>query len=270
MELERSPEQIAVFGGVYSNYIALEAVLADIRSRGISRIYCLGDLGAFGPHPDRIFPLLVDSGVATVQGNYDHSIGHRRDDCACGYTDPRDNHFARLSYAYTYERTPDHWKDWLRDLPPSIDIDVAGLPMHLCHGSPRQTNEFLWESTTPDPFIRRLFDSQKTRAIFCTHTGLHWFRAVTDSWLINVGAIGRPENDGSPQVSYTIVTVDPAAPPAAQIQPKQVRIDYDHAQLAREMRAEGLPEEFVATIETGWWSSCLEILPVKERIRGQY
>jgi hypothetical protein len=34
------------------------------------------------------------------------------------------------------------------------------------------------------------------------------------------------------------------------------------------MRAEGIAEPFVRTIETGWWTTCLEILPAKERSRG--
>ncbi len=45
-------------------------------------------------------------------------------------------------------------------------------------------------------------------------------------------------------------------------------LDYDAAGLAAEMRAEKLPEEFIATIETGWWTTCLEVLPMKERARG--
>jgi hypothetical protein len=36
------------------------------------------------------------------------------------------------------------------------------------------------------------------------------------------------------------------------------------------MRDEQLPEEFVATILTGWWTTCLEILPAKERALGRY
>ena len=40
--------------------------------------------------------------------------------------------------------------------------------------------------------------------------------------------------------------------------------------LAREMGAEGLPEELVQTVRTGWWTTCLEILPAKERRRGKY
>ena len=49
-----------------------------------------------------------------------------------------------------------------------------------------------------------------------------------------------------------------------------VPVAYDHAALAAEMREERLPEEFVETILTGWWTTCLEILPAKERARGRY
>ena len=40
--------------------------------------------------------------------------------------------------------------------------------------------------------------------------------------------------------------------------------------LAAEMVAERLPKEFVQTTLTGWWTTCLEILPAKERLRGRY
>jgi hypothetical protein len=34
------------------------------------------------------------------------------------------------------------------------------------------------------------------------------------------------------------------------------------------MEREGLPAAFVETIRTGWWTTCLEILPAKERAKG--
>ena len=47
-------------------------------------------------------------------------------------------------------------------------------------------------------------------------------------------------------------------------------IEYHHGALASEMRAERLPEEFIETIETGWWTTCLEVLPAKERAAGRF
>src|SRR5262249_12000734 len=84
--------RIAVFGGIYSNHLALAAALRDARQRDVDACLCLGDLGAFGPHPNRVFPLLHEANIQCIQGNYDHSIGNDLADCQCGYTDPRDNY----------------------------------------------------------------------------------------------------------------------------------------------------------------------------------
>src|SRR5215471_12453456 len=126
-------ERIAVFGGIYNNYLALDAALVDVRRRGIEAVYCLGDLGAFGPHPDRVFPLLRDNNVQCIQGNYDNSIGNDLADCQCGYTDPRDNHFARISYQYTFQNTSPANRTWMRDLPATRRLRLGKYNLLMCH-----------------------------------------------------------------------------------------------------------------------------------------
>src|SRR3954451_19445557 len=140
--------RVALFGGIYSNHLALRAAIDDAQKRGCDAMFCLGDLGAFGPNPDKIFPILIDAGVVTMQGNYDNSIGNDLPDCQCGYTDPRDNHFARISYDYTYRNTSPANRRWLHDLPAQRRVQLGRYRLLLCHGSPRRMNEFLWESTT--------------------------------------------------------------------------------------------------------------------------
>jgi predicted phosphodiesterase len=259
------PTRLAVFGGVYNNYLALEAALRDVYRRGADAVYCLGDLGAFGPHPDRVFPLLRDHGVLCVQGNYDNSVGHGLDDCRCGYTDPRDNHFARLSYEYTFTHTSPENRLWLKDLPGQRRLALGRYRVLLCHGSPRRTNEFLWESTTPTHFLEHLAEAHEADVILGTHTGIKWHRRLAgDRHFVNVGVLGRPENDGRTNVWYALVEAGP------DLRVEFVPVAYDHRRLAEEMRAERLPEEFVATVLTGWWTTCLEVLPAKERRRGRY
>jgi len=92
-------------GGVYNNWLALDALLEDARRRDVDALFCLGDMGGFGPHPDRVFPLLREADVQAIQGNYDESLAMGRTDCGCGYTDPRDNHYALVSYRYTFRNT---------------------------------------------------------------------------------------------------------------------------------------------------------------------
>ncbi len=260
-------ERVAIFGGVYSNHLALAALLEDAPCRGAARIFCLGDLGAFGPHPDEVFPLFREAQIPVVQGNYDNSVGNNLADCQCGYTDAKDNYFARLSYDYTFANTAPENKTWMRDLPGEIRLNLNGVRVLLCHGSPRRMNEFLWETTTSLAFLERLCQDFEADIIVGTHTGLHWHRALPNGkHFINCGAIGRPANDGRTCVWYALLSIDEKASVTVEFIP----LEYDHARLASEMRAENLPPEFVATIETGWWTTCLEVLPMKERARGVF
>ncbi len=270
--MKTAQKRIAFFGGVYSNYLALEALLQDLNERGVQSLYCLGDLGAFGPFPDRSCEMLRVAGIPCIQGNYDNSVGNGLADCRCGYTDPRDNYFARLSYNYTFRHTSKENKAWLKSLPAVARIQIGPYRALLCHGSPRKTNEFLWESTTSDAFLNWLLEKYEADIIVATHTGLHWHREPSPGkYFINCGAIGRPPNDGETTVVYVVVSIGgPDTPDEKCLDVEFIRLVYDHARLARDMDLERLPDEFIETIRTGWWTTCTEILPAKERARGIY
>ena len=258
-------DRIAVIGGIYSNHLALEATLKDVRRRGVDAVFCLGDLGAFGPNPDKIFPLLIDAKVQVMQGNYDNSIGKGLTDCQCGYTDPRDNYFAKISYDYTFQNTSSQWKIWMKTLPESIRIQLGDYRILMSHGSPRQMNEFLWESTSSTHFLERMAREYEADILLTTHTGIHWQRSLPgDRHFVNVGAIGRPANNGRTEVWYTILES------RNSFSAQHIPITYDHESLAAEMQAEELPREFIETIRHGWWTTCLEILPSKERKKGRF
>jgi predicted phosphodiesterase len=277
--------RIGLFGGVYSNYPALEALLEDARRRELQSLYCLGDLGAFGPFPNRVCQILRETGMPVVQGNYDNSIGNGLADCQCGYTDARDNYFAKLSYDYTFRNTSTDNKAWLQKLSPEIRLQIGPYRILLCHGSPRKMNEFLWETTTSDAFLSWLFRKYDTDIVVGTHTGLHWQREISPGkHFINCGAIGRPPNDGQTTVVYAIISFEGTElehggfevsrtisdNTSSRLSIEFVRLAYDYEQLAFEMTGEQLPEEFVETIRTGWWTTCNEVLPAKERARGLY
>src|SRR4029434_7642769 len=149
MQVSKEYRRIAVFGGIYNNALALEATLEDMYEREVEAIFCLGDMGGFGPHPDRVFPLLKGSGVLAIQGNYDESLAHGKTDCGCGYTDPRENHFARISYEYTFANTSAENKQWLGALPAHRRIRLGAHRVLMCHGSPRVLKQILWEWGQP-------------------------------------------------------------------------------------------------------------------------
>jgi predicted phosphodiesterase len=257
--------ELAVFGGVYSNHLALDAVLRDARAQGAGSMLCLGDVGGFGPHPDRAAEKLRASGVHALRGNLDDSVGHARSDCGCGYGDPRDQHFSQVSFDYTLAATSPEHRAWMRELPEQWRFEAGGRRVLACHGSPRRVNEFLWDSACSDAFLEWLCEAHAADVVLCSHSGLHWHRALPSGrHVINVGAIGRPANDGRTCVWYAAVTL------GGEVQVEFRPVAYDHEALAREMEAEALPAEFIETIRTGWWTTCLENLPARERAAGRY
>ncbi len=153
----------------------------------------------------------------------------------------------------------------MRTLPEQRVIDSGSRRVLLCHGSPRRTNEFLWDSACSDAFLEWLCDHYHADVILCTHTGIHWHRALPSGrHVVNVGAIGRPANDGRTEVWYALLELGSECGVSFQA------VAYDHEALAHEMECEGLPAEFVETIRTGWWTTCLGNLPARERLAGKY
>lgn len=259
--------KVACFGGLYSNYLALQVAIEDAEQQKCEKKFCLGDLGAFGPYPNRVFPILKSNEVICLRGNYDDSIGFEKDDCQCGYTDPKDNHFAKLSYDYTLKNTSEENKAFLRNLPEQYRFELGRYQVLLCHGSPRQVNEFLWESGTSDEFLRWCCREYGADIIVGTHSGKKWHRDLgSGQHYVNVGVLGRPENDGTTNVWYAVLSLDSDGKLKVDFRP----VNYDHQRLAGEMRSENLPEEFVETVLSGWWTTCLEILPGKERVQGKF
>ena len=256
--------RIAVCGGAYANPHALEAMVVDARSRGCERIFCLGDLGGFGAEPDAIWPVLTAGGIECIAGNYDVAIGRGDEDCGCGYSDDRDNHFAQLMYDFTREHTSDEFAAWMRTLPGEHREEIGGVDVHMVHGSPLAVNDFLWESLDDDELRMRTADSGAD-VMLCTHTGIPWQREIDGTLVVNVGTVGRPANDGRPETWYAVVDLEDGRTRA-----ELVPLAYDWRAQAASMRAAGLPEPFVETVETGWWTTCLEVVPAPERSRGRY
>jgi len=254
--------RIAAFGGPYANPYALRAMLADARARGCERIFCLGDLGGFGAECDAIWPLL--HGVECIAGNYDVAIGRGDPDCGCGYADERDNHYAQLIYNYTRQTTSQAFAAWMVDLPLERREAIGGLDVHLVHGSPLEINDFLWESLADDALRLRLAASGAD-VLLCTHTGIPWQRRIDGTLVVNVGAVGRPANDGRRETWYAVLDLEDG-----EARAELVPVGYDWRAQAASMRAAGLPEAFVETIETGWWTTCLEVVPPCERARGRF
>ncbi|WP_244187977.1 radical SAM protein [Streptomyces regalis] len=242
----------------------MQAFVDDARARGAERLYCLGDLGGFGAEVDALWPILTGNDITCLAGNYDVAIARGDTDCGCGYRDPKDNEFAQLIYDHTLATTNRDFAAWMGELPTERRESIGGCDVHMVHGSTLALNDFWWESLPEDQHRLRL-EASGADVILCTHSGLPWQRRTGDTLTVNVGVLGKPANDGQQGVWYALLDLDEGRASA-----ELVPLAYDWQAQAASMRAAGLPEVFVETIETGWWTTCLEVLPPYERARGRY
>lgn len=256
--------RIAVSGGPYGNPYALRAFVDDARARGCERLFCLGDLGGFGAEVDALWPILTGEGIECIAGNYDVAIARGDTDCGCGYRDPMDNAYAQMIYDHTLATTSRAFADWMGRLPTQRRETIAGVEVHFVHGSPLALNDFWWESL-PAGQHRARAEASAADVVLCTHSGLAWQRRIGHTLAVNVGVLGKPANDGRSSVWYAILDLG-----EGESRAELIRLAYDWRAQARSMREAGLPEVFVETIETGWWTTCLEILPPAERAKGRF
>lgn len=260
-----TPARVAVFGGVYANPTALAAVLADARDRDCARIFNLGDLGGFGADINGVWPLLERYEVESIAGNYDIALGFDQQSCGCGYTDPDDQREAQQIYDLTHAAVDPSFAKWMQTLPGQLRLALGGQDVLMVHGSPIEVNDFLWESRSDDEIRRRLdaVPGKRPAVMLCSHTGIPWQRQVDATLVVNVGAVGKPPNNGSPDVAYAVLDLD-----SESVSAEIVMVAYDYRAQAADMRAAGLPGECAETIETGWWRSATGILPAAEQVTG--
>lgn len=67
---------IALISDIHANLEALEAVLAEIFSRGIDEVWCLGDVVGYGPNPNECVNMIMDHTSLCIMGNHDWALLH--------------------------------------------------------------------------------------------------------------------------------------------------------------------------------------------------
>lgn len=236
--------KIAVFADVHSNLLGLEAVLNDIEKKGITEIYCAGDLVGYGPRPNEVIKLLRKKGIATLMGNYDDAIGNMRLICGCDYKNEKALKLGEGSILWTKEHTSEESKAWLRELPQRIEFTAEGLQFLIVHGSPRQLNEYLFENTS-DEYLSELLSENNCQVLVYGHTHLPYHKVLEKGHAINVGSAGKPKH-GNPNVGYALIDVA-----EGKLSVEFVQVAYDYEQTAREIEEVGLPVEFAEIIRTG-------------------
>src|SRR5689334_7656531 len=159
----------AAIADVHGNYLALEAVLADIRAQGIGEIVNLGDMASGPLDARRTMDALMSLDAVHVLGNHDRYLIDRPPEKMGSWDRPA---HAQLDARHL---------DWLRAVPPTL---VFRGEVFLCHATPADDELYWLEEVLPDGVlamaaleaIEAAAQGIAQSLILCAHT--HLARAV--------------------------------------------------------------------------------------------
>lgn len=114
-------EKIAIISDVHGNITALNAVLDDIKQRGIKRIFCLGDYVVKCVHPDLVIDKLKKVCEIMLIGNCDYIICRPE---------------AKNKKFWSREKIGEERANFIFNLPNSYDFYMSGHLIRLFHASP--------------------------------------------------------------------------------------------------------------------------------------
>ncbi|WP_138494710.1 metallophosphoesterase family protein [Paenibacillus pinistramenti] len=236
-------DRIAVISDIHGNMPALKAVLKDIGDRGITRIFCLGDLVGKGPHPDLAVDLVREKCEIIVAGNWDEFI-----------REPSQFEAVTWSQAIL---GPERMA-YLESLPFCIEFMMSGRLVRLFHASPRSLYERIYPWDEEEKRKSLLEPSEhgiipKTADVAGygdIHTAFlqHLEGGKT---LFNAGSVGNSLD--MIQASYVIMEGIYGQAEPAPFGLQFVRVPYDVEQSIREAEERGMPliEPYAVELRTG-------------------
>ena len=226
--------RIAIIGDIHANAPALRAVIDDAARIGADAIFCVGDVVGRGPHPNEVVEELRRLEIPTVQGNWDEAVGMDRDQTGAAWASADAERDGNASMRWTAETMGEENRSWLRQLPKSLRISLAGRSVHLFHGSPIRENEYLW-SSRPSRVLARIGSDEADDLFAFGHTHEAFHRVVGQAHFVACGSVGCGTG-GDARARYAVVYF---GEPDIAVGFRSV--DYDHMSVVRDMAVAGHP-----------------------------
>lgn len=225
-------ERIAIISDSHGNLTALEAVAKDIRARGISRVFCLGDLVGKGPQPKEVIALTRKLCEQVVLGNWEEYLNH---------PNPRyqEHDFWQLAQLDTGD------KEYMLSLPFAIDFWMSGRPIRLFHASNVSVFKRVF-AHAPREERMSLFGSSD--AVDANHmptvvgyADIHYtfMETLEGKTLFNTGSVGNPLDFRD--ASYVIMEGKYGSRETAPFSIQFIRVPYDIEEAVSIAEKAGMP-----------------------------
>lgn len=233
-------ERIAVISDVHGNIPALQAVLADIGLRGISRIICLGDMIGKGPNPDLAVDMVRASCELVIMGNWEQAVLDR-ESLPPGFKEVAE---------WTARKVGSERERYIRSLPYSGELLISGKLVRLFHSSAEGIYHRVQQHHALEERLA-MFDNTPATGTPVSgrcpdvvgYGDIHqaYVQNFLGKTLFNCGSVGNPLE--IPQAAYAILEGAVDAEQSAPFSLQLVRLPYDRELAIRQAEAEeNMPE----------------------------
>lgn len=237
-------DRIAVISDLHGNLTALQAVLADIDARGISRIVNLGDNIGKGPRGREVIALCQQLCEVNVRGNWDEFLPGKGPDASEALLWWRDQ--------LRPEQLP-----WLSNLPLSHDLLISGRHIRLFHASAISVHTKVHADHTQAEFDGMFASTDLTGPgpipNVVGYGDIHdaYLETRDGRTLFNAGSAGNPLDEPVPVYAIVEGTAGSWRPEPFGIQ--FVRVPYDIEAEIAVATAMGMPElnSYAVELRTG-------------------
>jgi predicted phosphodiesterase len=245
--------KIAVISDIHGNLEALSSVVLDIRSRGVERIVCLGDVVGYGPNPNECIELVESECDYSLVGNHEAAIFD-------ALIIQEFNDYARYAIEWTRDNLNSKSLNFINSLPIMMVDDV----FTAVHATPYEPQLWYYIASMDDALFN--FNFFKTKFCLIGHTHVPGIIAMGSPesnisilpqktlcyakefsekarFIVNVGSVGQPRDKNS-KACYVIIDTD-------KKELSFLRISYDVALYQRKMHAIGMPDFLVNRVADG-------------------
>ncbi|MET1029416.1 metallophosphoesterase family protein [Domibacillus tundrae] len=196
--------KIAFISDVHGNAVALEAVLKDIETKRIDKIYVLGDLCYRGPEPKRSLELIQALKTDVIKGNADEWVLRGVQE---GEVPNQALEMMNKEREWTVSQLTKTDLDYLAQLPTDLRFDASGLAINVFHATPDSLFEVVLPSESDEVIKTKLISSTDSDIYVYAHIHKPYIRYINGKMVINTGSVGLPF-DGVKKSSYAIVDIE--------------------------------------------------------------
>ncbi|WP_174729238.1 metallophosphoesterase family protein [Mesobacillus harenae] len=196
--------KIAFISDMHGNAKALDAVLDDIKNKGIDKTLVLGDICYRGPEPKRSLDLVRSLNTEVIKGNADEWVVRG---VQTGEVPEQAIELMNKERDWTVSQLGQSDIDYLSSLPTQINLEADGTTIHGFHATPDSLFEVVLPNTDDDVLDTKLMQAANAHVYVYAHIHKPYIRYLNGKVIMNIGSVGLPF-DGLAKASYGLIEIE--------------------------------------------------------------